>query len=82
MFQLIKQMFILLFFPFMISLDRCNENCNTLDLLEYVIQINRRYKFKFIQNDKKINEAKTLLIKHIPFDCKCKFDRRKCKVSM
>ena len=46
-------------------------------LTKYVFQ--RRFKLKRVQHDY-MNESKTLT-KHISYECKCKFDGRKCNLD-
>ena len=65
-------------YPFMVSLDRCNGNCNTLDALSGRIFVQYETKdanlnvFNIIA---KINEAE-ILIKHASYSCRCGFARK------
>ena len=64
----------------MVSSDRCNRSCNTIDDLLSRISILSKTEdvnlnvFNMIT---RINELKTLR-KHISYDYKCKFDDKKC----
>ena len=68
------------YYPFMISLDKCNWSCNAVDDLYIKICVPSKTKdvnvtvFNMIAN---INESKTL-VKHISYDCKCKFSSATC----
>ena len=68
------------FYLFLISLDRFNGTCSTdEDLLVEICVLN---KTKAINSEvfiiaTRINESKALL-KHISYNCKCKFDSTKC----
>ena len=59
----------------MISLDKFDGRFNTADYLSAKIYVLNKTK-----RIAKINEAKTL-IKHISFDCKCKFDSALCNLN-
>ena len=64
----------------MVSLDTCNVSCNSLADLSSRICVSNKAEdvnvsiFNIIT---KINESKTLT-KYVLFDCKRKFDGRKC----
>ena len=64
----------------MVNLDRCVGSCNTLNDLSNKICVPNKTEdlnqgaFNMITE---INESKTLT-KHISYECKCKFDGRKC----
>ena len=65
---------------FMISLDKCNGSCNTIDNLSAKICVpteSEDVNVKVFNMIKRINAAKTL-IKHISCDCKFKFDSASC----
>ena len=68
------------YYPFMISLDKCNWSCNAVDDLYIKICVLSKTKdvnvtvFNMIAN---INESKTL-VKHISYDFKCKFNSATC----
>ena len=68
------------YYPFMISLDKCNASCNTADDLCTKICIPSKTKdinvktFNMITNK---NEAKTM-VKHVSCDCKRKFNGTTC----
>ena len=60
------------YYPFMISLDKCNGSCNILSSKIYVSIETKNINVKaFIMITKK-NEVKTMA-KYISCDCKCKF---------
>ena len=61
------------YYPFMISLDKCNERCNVLSP-KITKDVNVKV-FNMVTNK---NEAKILLVKHISCDCKCKFNSTTC----
>ena len=64
----------------MVSLDRCDEKCNTLEDKFGRISIPNKIKdvnLKVLDMMKGKNESKTL-IKHISCEWRCKFDGRKC----
>ena len=68
------------YYPFMISLDKCNGSCNTLDDLSTKIYVpceTKNRNLKAFNMIKRVNNAKTL-VKHISCDCKCKFDSTTC----
>ena len=64
----------------MVNLDRCVQSCNTLNDLSNKVCVPNKTEylnlnvFNLIAG---VNELKTLT-KHISWDCKCKFDGRKC----
>ena len=66
--------------PFVVNLDWSVRSCNTLnDLSNKVCVLNKTEGlnlsvFNMITG---INESKALT-KHVPYECKCKFDRTKC----
>ena len=62
--------------PFMITLDKCNRSCNVADDISAKISVPSKRKdvnVKLLNMITRINEAKTW-VKHIAWDCKCKFD--------
>ena len=64
------------YYPFMISLDKCNGSCNAADNLSTKIGLPGKTKdvnVKVFNMIKRINEAKTL-VKHFSYDCYCKFN--------
>ena len=67
------------YYPFSVKLDRCIENCNTLNDLSNKVCIPNKAEdlnlsvFNMITG---INSSKTA--KYISWECKCKFDGRKC----
>ena len=58
----------------MITLDRCNGSCNSVDDLSAKICVPNVKVFNMIT---KMNETKSL-IKYISCDCKCKFNGTTC----
>ena len=65
---------------FMISLDKCNRSCNSVDDLSAKICVPNKAKsvnVKVFNMATKINETK-ILTKHISCDCKRKFDSATC----
>ena len=68
------------YYPFAVKLDRCVGSCNTLNDLSNKICLPNKTEdlnlnvFNMITE---INESKTLT-KHTSFECKCRFDGRKC----
>ena len=59
--------------PFIISLDECNESCNTLqDASGRIFVLNKTEHVNFIMFNM------IWLTSCISCDCKCKFDGRKC----
>ena len=68
------------YYPFLVKLDRCLGNCNTLNDLSNKVCIPNKTEdlnltvFNMIT---RINECKTLT-KHISCKCKCKFGARRC----
>ena len=76
----------LLYYRFVVSLDRCDGACNTLDDLpaiifnlsdkKFVPNKTKDVKLKYLIHTTSINESKTL-IKHISCGCTCKFKDRK-----
>ena len=71
------------YYPFAVKIDRCVVSCNTLNDLPNKVCVPNKTKdliltvFNMITG---INESKTLT-KHIPYECKCKFDGRKCNLD-
>ena len=66
------------YYPFMISLDKCNGSCNAVDDLSTNIYIPSKTKdinVKVFNMITRIIEAKTL-VKHILYDFKCKLDSK------
>ena len=64
----------------MVSLDRCNESCNTIDDLLIRTCVPNKTKvvsFNVFNMLIRINSSKTLT-KHMPCDCECKSNGRKC----
>ena len=72
------------YYPFMVSLNKCNESCTALDDVSSKKSIPTKTKhtdarvFNFIR---RINEAKTL-VKCISCDCKCRFDSTTCNSNL
>ena len=67
-------------YPFTVKLDRCNGSCNTLnDLFNKVCVPNKTedLNLSVFNMITEINKSKTLT-KHVPCECKCKFDGTKC----
>ena len=62
------------YYPYMISLDKCNGSCNVLSPKICVPEETNVKAFNIIANK---NEAKTMA-KHISYDCKCKFNSATC----
>ena len=68
------------YYPFMISLHKCSESCNSVDDLSTEICVPSKTKkvnvkvFNTITN----RNGDKLMVKHISFDCKCKFSRTTC----
>ena len=68
----------LCFYSFMVSLDRCNEICNTFN------DPSGRTCIPNETQDVNLNVCNMITIinenikKHISWKCKCKFDQRKC----
>ena len=60
------------YYPFMISLDKCNGSCNVLFPRICVVR-KKKTNFKVFDMIINKNEAKAMA-KHIPGDCKCKFN--------
>ena len=68
------------YYPFIISLDKCNGCCNAVDDLSTKICAPSETKdvnVEVFNTIAKINEAKTL-VKHISRDCKYKFNSATC----
>ena len=70
------------YYPFIVNLDRCNENCNTLDdATAMIFDVSDKW---YLPNETRdvnvnvfnamtvINESKSL-VRHISWDCKCSF---------
>ena len=63
-----------------VKLDRCLESCITLNYLSIKVCVSNKteglniHVFNIITG---INESK-ILTKHVPCECKCKFNERKC----
>ena len=69
------------YYPFMISLDKCNGSCNVADGLSTNICVSSKTKdldIKVFNLKKRINEAKKL-VKLVSCDCKFKFNGKICK---
>ena len=70
----------LTYYPFMISLDKCNGSCNAVEDLSmqiYVPSETKDINIKVFNMTTIINESKTLT-RHISCDCKCKFNCTTC----
>ena len=68
------------YYSFAFKLDRCVGSCNTLNNLSNkacVPNKTENLNLSILNMITEINEEKTLT-KHIPCQCKCKFDERKC----
>ena len=65
------------YYPFMISLDKCNGSCNVLSPKIYVPKETKDINMKIVNMIKNKNEAKAMT-KHISCDCKCKFNSTMC----
>ena len=68
------------YYPFMVSLDKCNRSYNTVDDLYMKLCFISKAKdidFEVFNTLTRIIEVKTL-IKHILFDCESKFDSTTC----
>ena len=71
------------YYPFMISPDKFNGSCNTVDDLCTEVCIPSETKdvnVKVFNMKTRINEAKTFA-KHISCNCKCNFDSATCNSS-
>ena len=69
------------YYPFMITLDKCNGSCNVADVLPTKICVLSEIKDvhdKVFNMIKRKNEV-TTLVEHISCDCKCTFDTTTCK---
>ena len=67
------------YYPFMVSLDKCNGSCNAADNVSAEVCVPSQMegiKVKVFNMIIRINEAKRL-IKHVLCECKCKFN---CKI--
>ena len=68
------------YYPFAVKLDRCVGSCNTLNDFSNKVCVPNKIEylnlnvFNMITG---INEYKTLT-KHISYECKCRFDGKKC----
>ena len=68
------------YYPFAVKLDGCDRSSNTLNDLSNRVYVSKKTEdlnitvFNMITG---INESKTLT-KHITYECKCRFDGRKC----
>ena len=65
------------YYPFMISLDECNESCNVLSRKICVERKTKDINIKAFNMITNKNEAKTMT-KHISCDCKWKFNSATC----
>ena len=65
------------YYPFMISLDKCNRSYNVLPPKICAPKKNKRHKFKAFNMITNKSEAKTMT-KHISCDCKCTFNSTAC----
>ena len=61
------------YYPFMISLSKCNGSCNVLTPKIYIPKETKEISFKAFNMIAKKNEAKTMT-KYISCDCKCKYN--------
>ena len=61
------------YFPFMVSLDKCNGSCNVLSPKICVPKETKHINVKAFNMITNKNEAKAMT-KHISCDCKCKFN--------
>ena len=71
------------YYPLMVSIDKSNGICNTVDNVSTKICVPSERKdvnVKVLSTITRIYEAKTLtkLTKHVSCDCKCKFDSITC----
>ena len=69
------------YYPFIVSMSRCDGSCNTLEDPFGRICIPNKIKnlnLEVLNIIKGINESRTLA-KHISCECRCEFDGRKCK---
>ena len=67
-------------YPFIVSLGKFNESCNTFDNIQSRLCVINKTWSKFKWKEWSIterNELKTL-IKHTLCSCRCKLDRKKC----
>ena len=68
----------LCYYPLTVNLDRCMASCNTLNHLSNKVRIpNKTEDLSVFNMIAGINESK-ILTKQILYECKCKFDGRKC----
>ena len=65
------------YYPFMISLDKCSGSCNVLSPKNMCSKKKKDIHFKGFNMIKNKNEAKAMS-KHIPCDCKYKFNSTTC----
>ena len=68
-------------YPFSVKLDRCIGSFNTLNDLSNEVCVQNKTEDLYLSMFNMItgiNESKTLTKDDISFECKCKFDRRKC----
>ena len=65
------------YYPFMISLDKCNDSCNVLSPRMCIPKKTSDINVKVSNMIKNKNEAKTM-IKHILWDCKWKSNSTTC----
>ena len=68
------------YYPFEVELDRCAGSCNTLNDLSNKLCVPNKTEdlnLSVVNMISGINELKTLTI-HIPCECKCEFDGKKC----
>ena len=61
------------YFPFMVSLDKCNGSCNILSPKICIPKETKHINVKAFNMITNKNEAKAMT-KHISCDCKCKFN--------
>ena len=67
------------YYPLLTSLDKCNRSCNVLDDLSTKICVPSKTKdvnVKIFNTITRINQVK-VLIKHVSWDCTCKFNNTK-----
>ena len=71
------------YYPFMVSLDKYSRSCNAADDLSTKICIPSKTKdvnVKAFNTITRTNEAK-IMVKHISWDCKCKFNSTTCNLN-
>ena len=71
------------YYPFAVKLDRYVGSCNTLDDLSNKVCVPNKTKdlnLNMFNIVTEIDDSKTLT-NHVSWECKCKFDGRKCNNS-